>query len=267
VTDASVNTKRKSLGKLSPEQLGRLLKLSHEMPSLGDLGVWLLSRPKFIRMLAESGAVFHWAWAYELSLPELIGLMVYAAGDVDDLMRIADADDPQEAVLSLAESTSNQPDDADDTPAWHRLLVIELLVAVIKCIECYRSYSESVCDLVAKARAGDRAAILKAVRIDPSVLASPSIAEQVSLAVLESDKQFLKQVKGAYATPRKKLAVYTDLRFVGVLLREAEAFEHAPSEHIYDVVVNRFGLYDQRGGDARKGLLTLFKRWQESATT
>ena len=100
-----------------------------------------------------------------------------------------------------------------------------------------------------------------------SLLGSVSFNGVEPLAIFRSDKRFLKQIKGAYATPRQKLAVYADLRFVEALLHEAEAFEAAPSEHIYEVVVNRLALYDHRGDDAGKSLMTLFTRWRESATT
>lgn len=257
---------KKSLGKLSPEQLRRALKLADEQPTLQSVSSLLASGPHFRSVVEESGAVFQWAWAYELSMAELIALIAWVLDEDDELIAMLHSDDPQEQLLSLAED--EVVDVGSETlPDWRRLLGLELLIALIKCFESYRSYSQSLCDLVAKAGRGNREALLKAVRIDPSILASPTGAELVSLAVLNSDKRFLKQVKGAYATPRRKLAMYADLRLVEVLLHEAEAFSAAPSERIYDVVVNRMGLYDHRGGDARKGLLTLFKRWRESAIT
>ncbi|MEO6983493.1 MAG: hypothetical protein ABI072_10325 [Edaphobacter sp.] len=258
--------KKKSLGKLSPEQLRRAVKLADEHPTLEGVSSLLASRPHFLRIVDEAGAVFQWAWAYELSIAELIALIAWVLDEHDELVAMLQSDDPQEEMLSLAEREDVEVGE-EPLPDWRKLLGLELLIALIKCFESYRSYSQSLCDLVAKAGQGNREALLKAVRIDPSVLASPSIAEQVSFAVFHSDKKFLKQIKGAYATPRRKLAMYSDLRLVEALLHEADAFSEAPSEHIYDVVVNRMGLYDHRGEDARKGLMTLFSRWRGSATT
>lgn len=260
--------RKKTLGNLTPMQLRRTLNLAKGLPTLANLRTLLKSRPKFQRALDEAGLVFSWAWAYELSTLELIALLVWGIDEQDEILAIAESDDPQEAMLNRAKREEEPAIEADDIPLWRKLLVLELLIALIMCFRCYRSYSQSLCDLVAKARGGNQEALLCAVRIDPTVLSTPSVTEIVSLSVLGSEKKFLKRVKGAYATPRQKLTMYTDLRFVEVLLHEAGAFaSNVPAEHIYDVVVNGLALYDHRGADARKGLMTLFKRWRDSATT
>lgn len=258
--------KKKSLGNLTADQLRRTLEVADQLPTLQNLNILLASRPKFRRAVVESGTVFQWAWAYELSMAELVGLMAWAIDAQDEVVTIIESDDPQETMLRFAERDEEVVVPVE-VPVWRKLLVLELLVACIKCFECYRSYSVSLCELVAKARTGNSEAILQAVRVDPTALATPSIAERLSLAVLQGEKRLLKRVKGAFATPRLKLVMYTDLRFVEVLLHEAGAIKPENYDHIYDVIVNRLGLYDHRGEDARKGLLTLFKRWREAAST
>lgn len=260
--------RQKTLGNLTPTQLRKTLDLAKELPTLANLKTLLESRSGFQHAVDEAGLAFWWAWAYDLSMPELIAVLAYAIDAQDALIRVAEADDPQEMMLGLAESPEEPEADPSAAPLWRKLLVFELLSALVMCFRSYRSYSQSLCELVEKARMGNREALLKAVRIDPTVLSTISIAELTSLAVLDSDKKFLKQIKGAYSTPRNKLAMYADLRLVEVLLHEAGVFaSKVPAEHIYEVVVNGLGLYDHRGADARKGLMTLFKRWRESATT
>jgi len=51
------------------------------------------------------------------------------------------------------------------------------------------------------------------------------------------------------------------------VLDEAGAFESASRTHIFNVLANRLGLYEQLKGDPKKGLETLFARWKEDATT
>lgn len=257
----------KSLGKLSYDQLRRTLKLANEQPTLQNLGELVGSRPRFRKVVEDAGEVFGWAWAYDLTLPELIVLLFLAMDTQDVLVNAIMSDDPQEAILALAESDEDLPSTSDDVPMWRKLLVLELLIALFKTLDCYRSYSQPLCDLVAKARAGSVQALCNAARIDATVLSTPSIAQIVSEATLHGDRKLLRQIKGAYATPRKKLVMYADLRLVEVLFHEACTFIEAKPELIYDVVVNQLRMYDHRGEDPRKALLTLFKRWRESATT
>jgi hypothetical protein len=257
----------KPLGKLTEDQLRRLLKLADETPSVEGLSKRLRNRSSLQEAIRDSGMVFHWSWVYELSMLELLALMVWVIDRQDELVAAAKSDDPQEAILLLAEDEEEPSIEPDSIPAWRKVLGVELFVACALCFQSYRSYSVSLCELVEKVRNGNLEALCKAIRIDPSTLSAPSVSQFVSEAVFHGRTRVLKQIKGAYATPRKKLAMYTDLRFVEVLLHEAEAFEHAPSERIYDVVVNRLGLYDHRSEDPRKGLEALFKRWRESSTT
>lgn len=254
----------KTLGTLSPEQLQRILTLVDGLPTLSDVSE-LMKQPKLRRALQGSGTTFQWAWAYELSFPELLGLLIWAMGAQEVLASFIASDDPQEAAIRSAEMNS-EPNVPNDFPAWRLLLVMELLVACIKCIESYRTYSVTICDLVAIARNGKTKALADAVRLDPTVLATPCIAEAVSLATLDSNEDLLKQVKKAYATPKAKLAVYDKLRLAGVFLNQAGALTRENYDHIYDVIVKRMRLYDERGEEPRRALLRSLKLWQNAST-
>lgn len=257
----------KQLGKLSRSQLRRTLALANDLPTLQNMSALIAGQPRFRQAIDDADQVFSWAWAYDLSMPELVAFLFCVIDAQDELAKVVRSDDPQEAILELAESYEAPSVTPDTVPFARKLLALELMIALCKTFECYRSYSQPLCDLVAKARAGDADALCNAVRIDPTVLATPSIAQCVSEAVLNGDKKLLRKIKSSYMNPRQKLAMYPDLRLVEVVLRETGAFLALRGEQLYELIVNDLGLYDHRGGDPRKSLLTLFKRWREASTT
>lgn len=78
----------KKLGKLTKNQLRRTLKLAKDLPTLQNLSALIESRPRFRQAIEEADQDFSWAWAYDLTVPELVALLVCAMDAQDELVRV-----------------------------------------------------------------------------------------------------------------------------------------------------------------------------------
>jgi hypothetical protein len=259
-------SKSKTLGRLSPDQFARTLALMDGMQSWADVFQLLGQKPRFKRLVESPRVGFSWALAYELDYTHLLAALLITIAEKSDLQALEAAEDKVEFMLSQAES-----DDAVDSPVRVKpkkaLLAIGLLMALIKSAEAFGTYSVSINELVARARSGDREALLRAVRIDPSVLSSPSVAHQLALAVMRKDKRMLQGIKRAFDGPHRGLQPYKKLRYSALILEEAGALSPGNREHVFRVVAEQLKLYEQSRGDPFKGLFTQFARWKAHSVT
>lgn len=257
---------QKSLGSLSSEQLARVLDALREVNGWGGLLGLLRQSPRIERLIAHREVFFYWAWAYELPLALLVAMLGFAMAGSDAFKTVMAAEDKLDAVLDMDQAPEFEPPEGR-VKARQALLVIALLQALFKSLECIQQYSEPMSVLVERAGLGDREALRNLVRIDPSAIASPTVAKVISVAVMNGDRKLLKSVKSAFDSPRVVLAPYRELRFTEAVLAEAGAFASASREHIFEVVANKLGLYEQKKGDPFKGLFTFFDRAQKKRTT
>ncbi len=259
-------SKDKTLGKISPDQFARTLDVMEGFEVWADLFALLKQKPRFKRLIESPRIGFSWSSAYEFEYKYMLAALMVSFAEHIDLKSLALAEDKQEFVLQMAENQEDLPL-IGRVKARKILLVLGLLQAVTKSIECMSLYSISINELVARARKGDKEAILKAIKIDPTILSAPSVAHQLSLAVMRKDKRFLQRVKKAFDGPHKGLHIYKKLRYSALMLDEAGALTPSNREHVFDVVANQLKLYEQRKGDPFKGLFTQFSRWKEYSTT
>jgi hypothetical protein len=119
-------------------------------------------------------------------------------------------------------------------------------------------YGTYLNDLVAKGRAGDDVALLTAIKIDPSVITSPSAARRLSFAIAQEDRLFLGQINKAMAGKTGNQRAYlTRFRVVMVALREHGALA-LPTRELEELVFE-LGLYSNRPG-AQKNVRELIRK-------
>lgn len=237
------------------------------METWADVFSMLKQKPRFKRLVESSRIKFTWAAAYELEYTYMLAALLVTIADPQEIAGLSRADDKVEFVLVQAESESASEALPTRVSARKALLALGLLMALVKCGECMSLYSVSMNELVARARNGDREALVRAVKIDPSVLGAPSIAHQLALAVMRREKRFLQRIKKAFDGPHKGLMPYRKLRYSALILEEAGALSPGNREHVFEVVTHQLRLYEQTKGDAFKGLFTQFTRWKEHAST
>lgn len=259
-------SKEKTLGAISPDQFSRTLGVLDQMESWSDLFSLLKKSPRFKNLVSDRRIQFTWSAAYELEYLHVCAALILAIASEAELAGLKAADDKTEFFLQQAEN-DDEGSERSRIRTSKALLVFGLLQALIKSAECMSLYSVSINVLVARARLGDIDAMVQAIRVDPSVLSAPSVAHQLSLAVLRKDKRVLQRIKKAFDGPHKGLYPYRKLRYSALILEEAGALSSENKEHVFDVVANKLKLYEQTRGDPFKGMFTQFARWKEHAST
>lgn len=257
-------SREKTLGSMSPDQFARTLAIMDGWETWGDVYKELRAKPRFQRLIESPRIKFSWAAAYEFDFITMMAALIWVVGDQAAIDRIVRAEDKHEEVLAMAEE---EPEEPGRIRTARALFAVGLLTALFKSAEALSLYSVSLNELVARARDGDQEALFRAVSVDPSVLAAPSVGHQLSLAVMRKDRQFMRRIKKALDGPHKGRQPYRKLRYSALMLEEAGALVPGNREHVFDVVTNQLRLYEQRQGDAFKGLFTQFARWRADAAT
>lgn len=263
--DQLMLSKEKTLGSISPDQLGRTMAIVDEVATLGSIYDLLRAKPRFKRLINSPRVKFTWSVAYEFDHITMVSALIMIIGHEEIVEKLKADEDKTEAFLKLAE------EDQDERPqhvkASKALWAVGLLHALIKSAECISLYSVTLNELVARLARGDKDAFVKAVTVDPTVLTGPSGAHQFSLAVMRNDKVLLKRLRKALDGPHKGRTPYRKLRYSAAVLDESGAISNRNREHVFDVVANQLKLYEQKRGDPFKGLFTQFSRWKAEATT
>ncbi len=258
---------KKTLGKLSPDQVSQLNVLIDSFINIDALIVEMQSIPRFQRLMARPSVLFQWSFLYEMSFMEMTIAMINAMGEMQFISDAAKSDDPQQAVFDYIESY--EPKDTQTKVRASKLLTIAaLLIAIRNTIKAIEFYSISMNRLVELGAQGDEMSLIKAVTIDPTVLATPSIAKYVALASMAGNADYLTELYTAAANgPHESLEVHRKLRFITATLADAGAFEVAKRELIFNVLVNELSLYEGRKGDPMKALFRNINLWRKAQAT
>lgn len=255
----------KEFGKLSSGQLARLLSLQDAVHSMAKSNADIANSPRVRALLAKEQVFFQWSWIYEMSYAEMFAFGLSAIDQTRLISSALAAADPQEHIIADAESYA---------PGEHRPKASQLLQGIAFALAGYHSlraielYSKPINRLIAEGRAGNDESFLKAVRVDPSCLSSPSLAKRVSVASMRGERRFLRRIhKAAQEGPNKGLQTYRKLRAATTLLDEAGAFDKASRQRIYEVVVEELRLYEGIKGDPFKSLFRNMKLWRKDAAT
>lgn len=255
----------KSLGRLNPDQLKRVLALYDGLHGMARELPSIVEAPRVKRLLARPGVFFQWSWAYEASYAEMLAMCLTAIGQSTMIATAASSDDPQESVISHAEAY----DPAPHRPKASQLLQgLSFMVANYHSLRAIELYAVSLNRMFADGRDGDDDAFVKAVKVDSTCMSAPSLAKRLAIASIRGERKFIRRVhKAALEGPNKNLLVYRKLRYSAAVLQESGAFRAGNREHIFEVLAGELGLYESSRGDPYKSLFRTMDLWLKSATT
>jgi hypothetical protein len=165
---------------------------------------------------------FTWAHLYEVPFPKLLTGFLVVAGVDQFVVHASKQETLMKAALDLPNAIGDMEwsggADGKFTPGD----LLGYLHAVTGNLDCLLIYGCYLSELIAEARQGDMDSLLKAVRIDPSVVAGPTASFFVSVSVVEGDKAFLKAVGEAMSGKTGRQARYLKkFRFLMQVLHEA----------------------------------------------
>ena len=203
-----------------------------------------------------------WAHLYELPYPQLLLDFLQVAGLREYVAQAAKQEAPVESLLKLAEIDSRE----GDIGATEELEPIQLLAylhAVQGNLNCVLLYGEYLCDLLAKARDGDMPALLRAIRVDPSVVSGPTGAKSLSAAIAIGNKGCLDDIRNAMAGRTGKQArILNKFRFLAQVLHEIGELGR-PTRELVDLVLD-LGIYTEtKNGDPEKNLSELLRKFRK----
>lgn len=201
---------------------------------------------------------FKWAHLYEVPFPRLLNGFLSVAGVDQLVVQASKQEAPVRALLNLPCAAQDMEWSGGSGGKFTPGDLLGYLHAVTGNLDCLLIYGCYLNELIAEARQGDMRSLLKAIRIDPSVVAGPTASFFVSVSVVEGDKPFFKAVSEAMLGKTGRQARYLKkFRFLMQVLHEAGELGH-PAKAIMELAFS-VGAYDRRPG-AEKNVSELIRK-------
>lgn len=215
---------------------------------------------EFATIYAEGTTKATWCQLYELPFIEHVARLVVVLGAAEDLKSLTEVPDPLAAIPSVIEKTSAEIEamelSKEELEEYRKHLQVYWAIAnsmllTLRSVMTYGLYLNELIELSRGEGEEADAALLKAIKIDPTVLACPSVSIRMSRAVMSSDKAFLGRIKRAInaSLTKREQKNYQNMRLVLQALHEADALRL--NEHdLYELFVKELKLVSRdREGD------------------
>lgn len=245
----------KEFGKFTAEQMADVLA---QLRALAGIREFFANKagesPKFQEILIP------WAPLYEFPFLFLLAIFLDLSELGELVHNAAEQPDPQGAWLEIA-NTELKACEAPEYFEENLPLFIPLLFACLGNVDAMAQYSQSMCDLVARAKGGDDEALFRAVAVDSAVLGAPSIALRITKAAVADDKDFFNQLAKAITRtrPRRPKPEYDELRYMVEVVKDGEG-ANLNHTQLYELFVNQLKLYPDAGEDPLAALKKLLQK-------
>lgn len=206
-----------------------------------------------------------WSGLYQLPFEQFVAVYVTALGKISDLHEAVKAENPTRDFLRRANEwdVDSNVQLAEGVDFRH---IVTLTYALQRNILSIMLYHRTLSSLVAEAVKGSDDALFLAVRVDRTVVSTPSIAVRIGRAEITDDKRFFLRLRAALKGPSgKHWEAYKDLRYAFVLLREI-GFNALTDAQLETLFVDQLRLYPKSPA-ARKNLRKQINTSKKSATT
>lgn len=255
----------KEFGKLSKEQLERILALLHRAISDKlELETALKDKPEQFELLIQNA--IPWCYFYEIPYIHFLAVFIYSMGLSDQIQDLAKQEDPQEAVITWTENDPEVPDYVYDYTDEEKGMFLSMLMAMLKNIEAIQLFHRSMNDLIIAGRGGNDEAFFDAVLIDRVAVGCPSILERITIAEFANDRDFGNLLSKAITKtrPRRPKPELDFARYMASVLDEAIGLSNMSVEAIYDVLVVDLEVYPAHGADPFEGVKKFVQRRSKS---
>lgn len=218
------------------------------------------------KLFAEDTIPAVWCHLYELPAKPHFAIAMLAAGGEDALREIAQSQNHIQAIppamekfIGSLDSRYSTKDEVDDLRKSLQF-IFGLSVSVLNSFRCLLTFGSYLNDLIVKVRAGGKGAdtaLLRAIKIDPTVMGCPSVLIRMSRAVMLDDQKFLVKVGRAMngKLTKREQKNYQKMRLVLQVLHETGAPKLKPDD-LYELFREELNLVrDEAGeGDVKNAL-------------
>lgn len=239
-------TTERRYGKLAQRDIELILPLLPQLEKeRQELRARIEKQPeKFSEKFLKTG--FAWAHLYEVPFLQLLFNFLAVAGLDKEVVRASNQEEPIKALLDVVEDVSDM-EWAGGSGKFRPGDLLGYLHAIIGNLDCLVIYGSYLNDLIVDAQKGNLEALVKAIRIDPTVVTGTLARNLISFEVITGDRGFIDEVRRAMAGKTGDQAVYLKkFRFLMQLLHEVGALGH-PTKELSELVFN-LGAYDRRPG-------------------
>jgi len=187
----------KRFGKLRVEHLLQLIQL---LPLLEQ------ARPELASLVAEKpqkAAQFFkvglaWGNAYDVPIEKQLQAFLLVAGLSDFFAQAGNSADPYSELAKLDAHPDFQEWNGGFEKRFERHHLMGALYALLGTLEALMLYGYYLNELLAMAREqDDDEALFKAIRVDPVAITSATASHRISLAAVQADTDFFKQLQKA----------------------------------------------------------------------
>ncbi|MET0015030.1 MAG: hypothetical protein ABW088_15370 [Sedimenticola sp.] len=260
----------KKYGKYTADQLLQLSKYLRSLPELQTKWQALaLDNPTDLQEALKPP--FFWSAIYELSFLHQSMFLTFLSGMAEVAIDTQDEPDPQQHLLDIIRRDLDSLDDMPDFDLpedFEERHLIGAWYAQIKTIECIWYYGVPLNDLVANIKDGDDTALIKAVKIDRSIVSCPPIADRIARAEMVSDEKFFKMLQNALkGKPKKPTDRYGPLRYILMALDQEEVLDQLSINERYILFCEELGLYPHNTADPARSLHQFIQRWKSEQST
>jgi hypothetical protein len=220
-----------------------------------------------------------WATLYEKPFPECMAIFILSIGAQQDIKDIASSEDQLGGLDNLVETMDNRLDGihaskstkADKDGFVADMVALSMLMA--KSMQCLVVYGVYINDLIKIARESNDhkladKSLLKAIRIDPSVLSCPTAMNRISQATLCNDEIFFNKLKNAITGKlgAREIKNFQKMRFVLQLLHESGGVNLTDNE-LKELFVEILDLYSDPQFTSEKNLKEFTYNFKQQKST
>jgi hypothetical protein len=144
------------------------------------------------------GAIPVYGQMYDLPLAQIVGFLFQTFGLKDELIAASKADDPQRAIVELAEN-AEPSGDIDEKLIYPTLCA---WIVLVRNLESLSLFHLTVNDLVQRISGGDDEALFNAVFVDPCALQSIVVSQRIARASFQEEGEFFEKLSKAIKRSR-----------------------------------------------------------------
>ncbi|WP_027853499.1 hypothetical protein [Marinobacterium litorale] len=234
----------KEFGSLSREQVRQiyasLYELNQQVLELGQAVAEAENLPDLVTP---------WADWYELPFSEHIARFLLIMGLGEYLLAAASTDDPKQAFLDTFTPDLADQVDTDSLDEEDKQVITGLVMSIGGQCQALQQFSQPMSMLVDKVRQGDMDSLFRAVWVDRSAVACPTIAKEISLAQMRGDESFLNRLAKALTRtkPARPDPKYNDLRYMLEVVLEGSEPGQLTTTKLEDLLAHDLELYATDG--------------------